>query len=111
MVILVDATQSGECPGTIFRFEPLTRPLPEDIFPAFSTHTMGISQAINLGRALKRLPNRIVVYGIEGSDFGPGEGLSESVQRALPNVLREIQTDLEAELGRLTGRLPCTNSY
>jgi hydrogenase maturation protease len=41
------------------------------------------------------LPNRLVVYGIEGADFGLGEGLSPEVAAAVPQVVSRLQAELE----------------
>ena len=37
-----------------------------------STHALGLAEAIELGRALGRLPARLTVYAIEGQAFEPG---------------------------------------
>ena len=41
-----------------------------------STHLLGVAEAVELGRELDRLPQRLTVYGIEGERFDVGEGLS-----------------------------------
>jgi hypothetical protein len=47
-----------------------------------------------LSRFLLRLPDRLIVYGIEGVEYGYGEGLSPMVASAVERVgnaiLREI---------------------
>ena len=37
-----------------------------------STHAFGVGDAVELARALGRLPRRVVVYGVEGADFAAG---------------------------------------
>lgn len=91
-VILADAVRGGGQPGKIYRFPVHERPLPVDLFPAASTHAWGVAQAAALGRVLGQLPPYLVVYGIEGRDFGLGQGLSPQVARAFPEtVLRIVQ--------------------
>lgn len=89
--ILIDAVQSGAAPGTVHRFDVATRPLPPALLRC-STHLLGIAEAIELARALGQLPARLAVYGIEGADFGIGEGLSSHVAAAAVALVEELAT-------------------
>jgi len=88
-VIVVDAMRSGRPPGGITRFEPLVTPLEEGSSFA-STHGLGLVMAIEIGKSLGRLPHRLVVYGIEVANVGPGVKLSPPVAAAAVRVAREI---------------------
>lgn len=88
-VVIVDATSSGSGPGTIRRYDAHDRPLPA-VFSRSSTHSFGVAEAVELARALGRLPARVVVFGIEGRDFGPGAGLSADVDAAVDEVVRRV---------------------
>jgi len=88
-VVVIDATSSGAAPGTVRRFDVGDAPLPA-AFSRGSTHLFGIAEAIELSRVLGRLPRRLVVYGIEGSTFTAGEGLSVEVSSAVDAVIREV---------------------
>lgn len=81
-VIVADAVVTGEEPGTLHRRDPLEQPLPRHWFKV-SSHQLGVVEAIELGRAMKRLPARMSFIGIEGIDFGQGEGLTSAVEDAL----------------------------
>ncbi len=85
-VAVVDACVSGAPAGTIHRGDPgvPTR--------AASTHGFGVADAIELARALGRLPARVDVYAIEGADFGHGEGLTPSVTEAVGELARSLRT-------------------
>ncbi len=63
--------------------------------PATSSHGLGIPEAIELGRALDRLPDHLIVYAVEAADVGFGTELSPEVAAALPELLDAIRTDLE----------------
>ena len=99
-VILIDAVSSGSPPGTIFRFDPTMCPLPVSMFHT-STHSVGIGEAIEFARVMERIPRSILVYGIEGANFLPGEGLSPRVHSAVESlsdiVLREVENSREEE--------------
>ncbi len=88
--ILVDAVQSGAAPGKIHQ-------LTEDDLAAFSegsgsAHGWGIAETISLARQIMpdSLPGKLLVIGIEGSQFGLGAPMSPQVRTALPEVARLI---------------------
>jgi hydrogenase maturation protease len=89
-VILVDAVHSGAAPGTIHRLDAHAWPIPTNLRYA-STHALGVAEAIELARALGQLPQRLIVYGIEGYCFGTGTGLSAEVERAAEQVLELLK--------------------
>lgn len=94
-VVLVDAMRSGAAPGTIRRLDASREPLPARMRGSSSTHALALDEAIELARALDRLPGRVVVYAVEGRRFEPGGGLSEEVAAVVPAltdaVLREAR--------------------
>lgn len=92
-IIVIDASYSGAAPGSIHRLEPLTQPIPKALYLC-STHAFGVGEAIELARALQRLPSHLVVYGIEGKQFDIGSELSADVRRAVPDVIRRVQQDI-----------------
>ncbi|HLF60756.1 MAG TPA: hydrogenase maturation protease [Acidimicrobiia bacterium] len=88
-VIVVDAARSGAPPGTVHRFDAHHEPLPRGIL-ATSTHSVGVMETIEMARRLGRLPERIMVYGIEVSTLAPGVGLSDQVEQAVKELVMEI---------------------
>jgi hydrogenase maturation protease len=103
--VVVDAVASGAEPGTLHRFDASAEPIPARVFRS-STHAFGVGEAIELARALGKLPRRVVVYGIEGASFAAGEGLSPAVAEAVELAVAAV---LE-ELARLTREEePCTS--
>ncbi len=94
-MILVDAVRGGGRPGEIYRFPVHESPLPAELFPTASSHAWGVAQAVALGRVLKQLPPYLVVYGIEGRNFGLGQELSPAVAEAIPEAARRIRQEIE----------------
>ena len=88
-VILIDAVSSGAQPGQIFRFDLVRQALPE-AFKLYSTQAFGVPQAVELARALGKLPRRIRFIGVEGDNFEAGEALSPSLVEAREIVIGEI---------------------
>ena len=93
-VVVVDAVRSGAPPGTVHRCDVSAAPLPAPFAAAASTHALGLGEAIELARALDRLPSRIVVFGVEGERFDTGAALSEAVVSALDPLLDAVVAEL-----------------
>lgn len=83
-VVIVDAVVDGAAPGTIRVVDLAQGPLPPDI-AAVTTHGMGVGAAIDLARAMGRLPRRVVVVGVSAEHF-EGRHLTDPVQRAVPDA-------------------------
>jgi hydrogenase maturation protease len=93
--ILVDAVSSGQPAGTVHTPSTLT----ESPWSSGekSAHGFGVAESIALARKTgSRLPDRLLLIGIEGTDFTMGSGLSEPVRAALPKAAEEIQKAVEA---------------
>ena len=80
--VVVDAASSGAHPGTVHRFDAVAGPLPVDSLRS-SSHAFGVADAVELARALDRLPARLDIYGIEGTAFGAGARLTPAVADAV----------------------------
>lgn len=91
--IVADALRSGGSPGEILRIEPHRDPLPAGR-RFFSTHAVGLEEVIALAHTLNKLPSELILYGIEGAEFGEGEGLSPEVEKAIEDVVRYILQDV-----------------
>ncbi len=92
-VVVVDAIVAGEAPGTIhcIAAHPGTGPNRLDgCRAAASSHGNGIVAAIALGRALDRLPEQLVVLGVEPCRLDHGDALSPEVDAAIGTVTELI---------------------
>lgn len=94
-VIIVDAARSFSQPGRIHRFDALIERIPSD-FLHYSTHAFGVAEAIEMSRALDRLPGQLVLYGVEGADFSAGSCLSSAVAAVVPDLVKRVLSDLSA---------------
>jgi hydrogenase maturation protease len=93
-VVLVDAVRSGAEPGTVHRVDVSDQPLPAELGRAASTHAVGIGEAIELARALDRLPARVVLFGIEAERFEAGTSLSPAVEAAVATLVDAIVAEV-----------------
>jgi hydrogenase maturation protease len=88
-VILIDAVVTGGIPGTVAVWNGTEIPLRGD-FMRSSTHQFGVGEALRLARVLHRLPDRILIYGIEGRLFDPGSAPCAEVVAATERVARHL---------------------
>jgi hydrogenase maturation protease len=98
-VILVDATAPSGAPGQIRVWNAHADKLPEDVFPC-STHAFGVREAVELARAMNRLPQTLRIYGIEGKQFSFGEPLSQEVERSVECVAQQLLELVRTMTGR-----------
>ncbi|WP_079250858.1 hydrogenase maturation protease [Streptomyces amritsarensis] len=97
LAVVVDACFPPAAePGRTHRWEEAAGGPPRTTGPArHSTHGLGFAEAVDLGRALGRIPRRLIVYAVEGADLSPGPGLTPAVAGVVPELLRRIRADLE----------------
>jgi hydrogenase maturation protease len=99
-VIVVDAVVSGGLPGTIHRIEAHRDGMPLQLSRSPSSHGWGVAEALALGRLFQELPPVLIIYGIEGRDFDPGQNVSTEVAAAIPEAARRIKGEIQAWLAR-----------
>lgn len=92
-VIVIDAVKTGAAAGTVHVWDASEAKIPSHASP--STHSLGVSQAIELTRALGKLPRRLRVIGIEGASFEVGSTACVQVEEAAESLARRL-----AELAR-----------
>ena len=90
---LVDAVLSGAAPGTVHRLDASREELPAELFRA-STHHLGLAEAVELARALGRLPSRVVFYGIEAASVDVGDELTPQVEAAVDRVADALRDEV-----------------
>jgi hydrogenase maturation protease len=95
VVIVVDAIISGKAPGVIHRLDAARDEIPRGFFH-YSSHAFGVAEAVGMARALNLLPSHVIIYGIEGKEFGEGVGLSDQVVKNIPELITMIEEDLHA---------------
>ena len=90
-VFLIDAIKTGTACGTLHRFknqeiETISNPL--------SSHTLGVAEAIKMGRALDELPPNVILYGIEIGDIYYQSSLAEPIMKAVKVLSKQIKDDI-----------------
>lgn len=95
-VIIVDAVKASSAPGAVHRVDALNEKLP-DSWVHLSTHTVSLPDAVDLARTLNALPDTFLIFGIEGSDFSPGAGLSDDVIKAADILVGIIADEIKRQ--------------
>jgi hydrogenase maturation protease len=88
-VIIIDAVSSGAKSGSIHKFN-LSEGQPAETDVHRTSHSIGFSKLIELSRTINRIPERIVLYGIEGKNFDHGITLSKEVAASAKKLAHEI---------------------
>jgi hydrogenase maturation protease len=98
-VIVVDAVVAGGRPGSIYRFDAQAGGMPVQLPRSLSSHGLGVAEALALGQLFQELPPFLIIYGIEGQNFGPGQEVSQEVEAAIPEAAQRIRREIQAWLG------------
>jgi len=93
-VIVIDATFSGAEPGKIYRFDIDKDVLPTNLFAGYSTHAIGLAEAIELSKTLDCLPRTLIIYGIEGKSYESGQGLTNEIAKSAELVISKILEEI-----------------
>ena len=93
LVVMVDAMKSGASPGHILRIDASRDAVTAQLENFASTHTVNLAEAIELARALGKLPPKLIIYGVEATDFTLGNDLSPPVASALDDVINQIRKE------------------
>ena len=93
LVVMVDAMKSGAAPGHILRIDASSDAVNAQLESFASTHTVNLAEAIELARALGKLPPKLIIYGVEAADFTLGNGLSPAVAAALDDVIQQVRKE------------------
>jgi hydrogenase maturation protease len=103
LMIVVDAVQCGADAGTVHVFHWDRLPVSDD-GNAISSHGIGLKSAITIGQALypERMPERILLVGIEGRCFGfLGGTMTPEVAAAIQPAVETVHKELTNALHKM----------
>ena len=94
-VIIVDAVQTGnEPPGTVYQFTDKEMP-PSDMF-MLSLHDLNLVDTINIGRLVQKMPEEIVIIGVEVKRIAEfTRELTPEVEAAIPKVIDLVLKEIK----------------
>ena len=93
---VIDAVRTDDAPGTVHRLEIDGQG--EIVLPESprrdSSHALGLGDAVELARALDRLPQRLVLLGIAGGSFALGDAVSQPVREAIDGLVGDVAREV-----------------
>lgn len=96
-VVVVDAARSGSGhPGTVHVIRVGATAVPAGSAPLLGSHGLGVVAAIELARALGRLPPRLTLVGVEARVLDVGAPMSEEALGCLDDAVRAVVAALPA---------------
>jgi len=102
-VVVVDALQSGNPPGTVSKYSIDSRE--ESHLQLPSLHGLGLSDLFALARYAGLLTCPVVVVGVEPKDCRPGKRMSREVVASLPTILEEVARELKGSSAERKARV------
>jgi hydrogenase maturation protease len=94
LTVAVDAGMGeGLTPGRIRRWAPGDDT--EQI--VVSSHALGLPQTFALGKALGRIPEKLIVFTVDIEDISHGVTLTPAVAAAVPAAVEAILTELQLD--------------
>jgi len=93
-VIVIDAAQSDEPPGTIFRLTPAD--FAAQFAPTMSLHQVGLLETLQMTKLLGCAPGEVTVFAVTSKDLAWGDELSDEVAAAIPQAVELVQAEVDA---------------
>ncbi len=88
-VIIVDAAQMDEKPGTVKVFSKEEVKLKIKI-DHLSVHGISLAETFDIAQMVDSLPEKITIIGIEPKNIGISQSLSDVVTQSIPEVVSNI---------------------
>lgn len=93
-VIIIDAVQTNEPPGTIFRLTPdnigsLARE------KQFSLHQPGVAELLRIAQTIGLSLPEVVILAVQPADISIGTDLSPSLEEKLPRLIQSVLNEIE----------------
>lgn len=93
-VVMIDAVKTGATPGTVHRFT--SDDLPAGMGIGQSSHLVALVDTIAMGKLLGKLPDGLVVIGIEAIDFDHGTEMTTEVAAAVDDAAAAVLDEIRA---------------
>jgi hydrogenase maturation protease len=93
-VVIIDSVQTGNVPpGTVYRFTDKELP-PSDMF-MLSLHDLNLVDTINIGRIVQKMPDEIIILGVEVKRVAEFEDrLTPEVEAAMAEVIDLVTEEI-----------------
>jgi hydrogenase maturation protease len=92
-LIVIDSVDAGEKPGTLFRFRP--DDLNYEEAPKTSVHQIGLIESLQMVKLFGKVPDEVVIFGVQPGLIDWGEELTDEVKAAVPKLIKHILKEIE----------------
>ena len=92
-LIIVDAAEAGEKPGTVYRFT--LDDLQANTSMPVSLHEIGVAESLQLLTLLNIQPKSVTIIGVEPKAIDSGLELSREVEEKIPRIIELIIEEIE----------------
>ncbi|UCC78237.1 MAG: hydrogenase maturation protease [Candidatus Zixiibacteriota bacterium] len=96
LLIIADSIKAAGNPGMNIRVDISDLDEDFELSPNISTHWLGILETLRLADNVGNLPEKTVIYGVEGADFSYGTGISPELFNTVEFIVGEIIGELTA---------------
>ncbi len=101
-LVIIDAMRAGGKPGTIYlarmpaeETRQLTQFLAQQDGWKISLHQAGLLDALAAAKAIGRVPEEIVVVGVEPAEVDYGLELTDEVEQKIPEIIDMVLKEIE----------------
>jgi len=91
-LIVIDAVNAGEKPGTIYRLTEENLDIKPKAITSF--HEIDFLDALHMSEVMDSRPEEIVIIGIEPKDMSGGLELSPEVEERIPRIIEVVMKEL-----------------
>ena len=95
-VIVIDAVDASEKPGTIIKFDGKDILQPSSM--ETSLHDVGLGQALQMAWQLKCHPKKVTIIGVCPKDITPGLELSLEIKELIPKLIDLVMAEIHKPL-------------
>ena len=94
VLILVDVVRNGGNSGTLYRFEG--EEVPALFQKKISPHQLGISDLLATAKLIDKMPEKVVLFGIEPKCIDTGLELTAEVTSSIPEIVEQIADEIRS---------------
>lgn len=88
-IILIDAAQMGEEPGTVkvFTKDEVKLKIKMD---HLTVHGISLAETFDIAKTVEKLPKKVTIIGVEPQNIGISEKISEVAAQSIPLIISHI---------------------
>lgn len=95
-LIIVDAVETGQVPGTLVRLTG--DEVPQALETKLSPHQMGLKDLLAVARLMDQLPDEIILIGVQPASIEMVAELSPQVTACLPQLAAMVRRELRTSV-------------